>query len=469
MAERKTSRPPRTATDYSIIFQKTSQTIAGYAGDPFYANLSPAGVQFSLDSQLHRSEFAVKNIIKEELLKQFLKDHGTFGGYNNDTMPLAIRHTLKERLYKDMERDNAGYVIINRLLTLDENERKHTRRTVASLFTLNDYAEKLGLMRYLGVTPQQRTETLAFKPSNPEVQRFLKYKDEDYLNTFISGLPGTGKTNVAIMLTDMIVKENYGYLNPEYGLGQTKVSVYFPNYTWAQGTAFKYRHVWDIFKETSPGSSILWKKYQYSKYSEESHNNAMDVFAVLYLGEVGAGKLVWTQSRTTVAYKEFFSQIRQLRIRPILSSAQTISKELMIELINPQIVVESDPVTGHRTAEAQYIDTSGENVTKIKLGRVDLHPLTEKLGKGIASDFSEDMEHFSVKKMYSRTHVTDLDMYMKDPDKVIQEASDWVFKWEEENEFNEESAKPEESPTEQPDVAVRKVEIEDSSENKIDF
>ena len=439
MADRKTSKPPRSATDYSIIFQKVSQTIAQNAGDPFYANISRAGIGFALSSQLHYSQDAVRNEIKEELLREFFRHAKSFGGYDLDTIPLSMRHILKERLYADMENDRTGTgnLIIQKLLDMDQKERKKVRRTVSSLFTLNDFTEKAGLIRYLGVSPQQQAQRIEFKPSNPDVMRLIRFRDEDYLVPMVTGLPGAGKSNTAIKVTRLTVDFNYGYLNPSYGMGQTKVSVYFPRYQWEKGTAFSYRHVWDIFKETKKGSSILWKKYQHTMYSEEMGSNADDVFAVLYLGEVGAGKLVFSTSATTMAYKEFFSQIRQLRIRPLLSSAQPISKELMIEFINPQIVMEADPETGARRAEAQYIDTSGENVTKVNLGKVDLDPLTVRIGKGIAADFSEDLETFRIKTMYAKTDVTDIKKYLKDPDTVIQDASDWVYRWEEANGFTD--------------------------------
>ena len=352
------------------------------------------------------------------------------GGYTLYTLPLSKRHEIKEGYFQDVLKSDKGKAWVTEQIALEKKRLDAFRLRIGHLHTLTDFGTKVGSLRYLGLTGTTASKSLGFNLDNPEVEKLVRFRDDEFVVPFASGKPGTGKTNVSVTLIDLAVKRNSGYLNPSYGKGESKLRVFMPNYVWPKGSGYAYRHPWEIFIDEPKGKSVLWKRYMVTQYTDEYGEKPDDVFDLVYLGEVGTGKLKYSTSETTMAYRELFSLSRQFGIRFLLSSADTIALSLMIDFVDPQIVMTATE-SGTRYAEAQYLNDDGTDVIKIPLGAVPKHPLIDKIGRGIAADFTGDIEKFRVKKMLDRTRVTDVNKYLKDPDIVIEEASEYVKKWQE--------------------------------------
>lgn len=425
-----------------------NRIIAEGAGDEAFTNLSPAAASFITKGRMQFSEEKIIDDIKEKLLADmFERSHnGMIHGYTLYTIPLSLRHTIKEGYFNDVMQTEAGKVWVASQISTEKKNIDTFRLRIGHLHTLTDFGSKVGSLRYLGVTnPAGKTKNVGFDLDNPEIEKLVRFRDDEFIVPFSTGKPGTGKTNISLQLIDLAVQRNSGYLNPSYGKGESKLRVFMPNYVWPQGSAYAYRHPWEIFIDEPKGKSVLWKRYMITQYADEYGQKPDDVFDMVYLGEVGTGKLKYSNSETTMAYRELFSLSRQFGIRFLLSSADTIALSLMIDFVDPQIVMTANE-SGTRYAEAQYLNDDATDVIKISLGSVPKHRLIDKIGRGIAADFTGDIEKFRVKKMLDRTHVTDIEKYLKDPDKVIQEASEYVKKWEEDfyNEYGPDYINPDE-------------------------
>jgi len=154
---------------------------------------------------------------------------------------------------------------------------------------------------------------------------------------------------------------------------------------------------------------------------------------MVYLGEVGMGKLRSAMSKDVTLYRNLFQLTRQMRIRYYLSSAdpEPLPVSVMEDFINPQIWIDITQ-SKSRVGSAEYLEkgANGNPTTvKKKLGTIPLDPLAKELGKGIASDMTSEWKMFPLADFLEQSRVTNMDIYLKDPDKVMNLATNFIMRF----------------------------------------
>lgn len=429
-----------------ILAGKSSvQRIAQLTGNPEYANWSSRGISFIMSAQEHLTETAIINVLKENLLEYEFSKSGSIDGYSLDTIPLYERSKIKDRLWKE----NTNYEGIQgkwspMLITLRENYIENyieKIKKIASVRTLEDMRSTLGAIGLLATSNDSYASVRA-DLSNPEFIRLIELHDSDPITPVISGKTGAGKSNFVLHTFRMAGRHNRGYINPKHGI-RSRLRAYLPNFNGDTNdilnnaefpdipSSYSYRYPWQIFIDQPKGASILWTKYDWSLAQEEENDDSAGIFSMVYLGEIGLGKLQFAQSREVNLYKSLFQLTRQMRIRYYLSSANPspIPVGVMQDFVQPQIWIDINK-SETRIANADYLmaNEMGTPITKrIKLGEVPLDPLTKKLGKGIASDMTSAWQDFPLREFLERTRLTNMQLYFKDPDAIMDGATNFVL------------------------------------------
>ena len=434
MGTRRTIRPNKadgSNPDVSSL-RFAAENIARGAGDMLFTTLSPGGASIITWGRRSESEEYIIDSIKNELLRQMFKENRG-DEFEADRLDLSLRVKLKDKIFKDFWEDPQGRLWIEAQITAKKKAFETFQRKAAYFQTLTHYNASIGSLKYLGTTSEEKSTPIRFDLSNPEIVKLVSFQDVKYLTPFLSGKPGAGKTNAALQLIDLASQRNSGYLNPSYGFGETKMRIFMPNYRWKDAPHnYSYKHPWELFIDKPKGRSIWWRRYWISKHNEEFNMRSDDVFDLVYLGEVGTGKLKATQSNAAAAYSELFSLSRQFGVRFLLSSADYISPKLMTDFIDPQIMLTGGE-NDIRYAEAQYLSDDQQTVIKINLGSVPKHPLIDRLGKGLAADYTGDIEMFKIKGILNQARITNLNFYENHIDEAIEEASGIVEAWVEDN------------------------------------
>ena len=434
MGTRRTIRPNKSDGSNPDIssLRFAAENIARGAGDMLFTTLSPGGASIITWGRRSESEEYIIDSIKNDLLRRMFKTNRG-DEYEADRIDLSVRVKLKDKIFNDFWNDPQGRAWIEEQITARKKAAGIFQKKAAYLQTLTHYNSSIGSLKYLGTTSEEKTTPVRFDLSNPEIVKLVSFQDIKYITPFVSGKPGAGKTNTALQLIDLASQRNSGYLNPSYGFGETKMRIFMPNYRWKDAPHnYAYKHPWELFIDKPKGRSIWWKRYWIGKHNEEFNLRSDDVFDLVYLGEVGTGKLKATQSNAAAAYSELFSLSRQFGVRFLLSSADYISPKLMMDFIDPQIML-TNGENDIRYAEAQYLSDDQDTVIKINLGSVPKHPLIDRLGKGLASDYTGDIEMFKIKSILNKSRLTDLNFYENHIDEAIEEASSIVEAWVEDN------------------------------------
>lgn len=437
---RKTGTSNQEKINLPLLTKSTKQYLAAHAGYAKLADLSNQGQTFLEALESHTTVKAVNELIKDELLTQYFSR--ARNGLTLDTLPLRLRSKYKEKIWYSATHDEDGnyaedpYIIELRSRLLKQIKQK--RLQFAYRRTLNDLEHKGGLITLLGVT-EGESEIINADQNNPEIVRLVRVSDADPITILISGKPGAGKTNMALHLCRTAGMITKGYINPQYG-NRHRLRMYLPFVGEASTvfpgavSSFSYRYPWQIFLNEPKGRSVLWTRYDSSKMEEEEGEEATDILSIVYLGEVGTDKLRYAGSKEAFAYKNLFQMTRQMKIRYILSSAdpQPIPPTMNEDFINPQIFMDITE-SGKRNAMAEYLLPS-KIIKKIDLGYVPLDPATKRIGKGIASDFTSSIMDFNLGEMLTVSEVTNIQKYLKNPDDVIEAASQYVLGFQEEYE-----------------------------------
>lgn len=432
--------------DFNVIFmgKKTKETLAQRAGNPEFANLSPRARSLWRSSQEHYNPEAVKRVLKEVLLRREFTAKEMIDGYSIETIPFDMRGELKEKLWKEHtnykgEEGKWSPTLLGMKVQLDDQYWKRTKEYVYDR-SMDDFDQTAGLLGRLAVY-NPPVDTVVADLTNPEFVRLIELHDNDPITPLVSGKTGAGKSNFVLHTFRMSAIHNRGYINPAYGI-RSRVRAYLPNFDGSEDSKLKsgvfpgipssysYRFPWQIFMDEPKGSSILWTKYDWSMAQEEDLDDSPGIFSMVYLGEIGLGKLKYAGSKEVVLYKNLFQLTRQMRVRYYISSAdpEPMPISAMEDFINPQVWINITP-SGGRTGSAEYISTgpSGQpSVDKRKIGSIPLDPLTKIMGKGIASDMTATWEKFPLQQFLEYSRATNMNIYLKDPDTVMSNATYFV-------------------------------------------
>lgn len=434
--------------DVNVILmgKKTKQFLAKKAGDPELANLSRRARALMRSAQEHYSRGAIEEVLKENLVRNAFAEQKSIWGYSLDTVPLDKRGILKDMLWRHHTNHNDEGKWSPYLLELKtafdkaywDNTKQYTYDR-----SLEDFERHAGLLSDVAIydVPDERIEANLL---NPEFVRLIELHDNDPITPVISGKQGAGKSNFVLHTFRQSSMHNKGYINPAYGK-RSRLRAYLPNLDGSedrslkQGTfpgiysSYSYRFPWQIFIDNPSGASVLWTKYDWSMAQDEDVDDSSDIFAMVYLGEIGLGKMKYPNSKEVVLYKNLFQLTRQMRIRYYVSSAdpEPMPVGVMEDFINPQIWIDIMP-HGNRSAKAEYLTTSGHGMPSLdtkKIGSIPLDPLTKIMGKGIASDMTASWEKFPLQQMLEYSRATNMSIYLKDPDSVMGRATHFVLQF----------------------------------------
>ncbi len=444
MAQRRTNKSGTggiDGVDVPLLAKKTKQILAAGAGMPEYANLTRRGRNYLEAVQSHTNQEALEKLLQELLLWQYFKEGGNVAGYTLENIPLGMRGKLKEviwRYHTTWEgRKGAWSPALMDIYKKETSTMKKDRERWAYLQTLEDFDHSSGLLGMLAATSKE-TNDIRCDVNNPDFVRLLYMHDSDQITPVVSGRTGAGKTNFVLHTIRQAAFLHRGFVDPSGGRKASRIRAYLPNFDGhvkyqRRGafpgvySSFSYVYPWQVFVDEPKGSSILWTKYDWSMDQEQADDDSPDIFAIFYVGEAGLGKLKYPNSKEVMIYRNLFQLTRQMRIRYIMSSAnpEPMPISLMIDFINPQIWLDVMPGSERRRAKAEYIISNGENTSTqdINLGSVPLDPLTKVIGRGIAADLTSQWEQFPFEKILVESRVTNMNIYLKEPDRAIEAAS----------------------------------------------
>ena len=430
-----------------ILGKQTKSYLAEKTGNPELANVSKRGRSLYRVAEEHYNPEAVENLLKENLLREEFKRRGSVGGYTLDTIPLSIRGEIKDMLWKMNTNYNGEEGKWSPHLTemkehFDKNYWANTMKYVYDRAS-DDFDSVSGLLGHL-VVYNPKVETINADLSNGEFVRLIELHDNDPITPVISGKPGAGKSNFVLHVFRQAGLLNRGYINPNYGK-RSRIRAYLPNFDGADDrglkpakypnipSSFSYRFPWQIFVDEPKGASILWTKYDWSMAQEEEHDDSAGIFSMVYLGEVGMGKLRSAMSKDVTLYRNLFQLTRQMRIRYYLSSAdpEPLPVSVMEDFINPQIWIDIT-ASKSRVGTAEYLEKGANGApttVKQKLGTIPLDPLAKVLGKGIASDMTSEWKMFPLADFLEFSRVTNMEKYLKDPDGVMNNATNFIMRF----------------------------------------
>lgn len=435
--------------DLNVILmgKKTKQFLAKKAGDPELANLSRRARALIRSAEEHYNPLAIEEVLKENLIRNaFAEQKKGIWGYTLETIPLDKRGMLKDKLWDYHTNYGEGGKWSPYLLELKlAFDREFWKKTWQYTYdrSLEDFERHAGLLSDVAIydVPDERIEA---NIQNIEFVRLIELHDSDPITPVISGKQGAGKSNFVLHTFRQSSMYNRGYINPTYGK-RSRLRAYLPNFDGAadrgpkQGvfpgiySSFSYRFPWQLFIDRPVGSSILWTKYDWSMAQEEDMDDSADIYAMVYLGEIGLGKMKYPNSKEVVLYRNLFQLTRQMRIRYYISSAdpEPMPVSVMEDFINPQIWIDIMP-HGGRQAKAEYLSTAGRDMPALetkKLGNVPLDPLTKVMGRGIASDLTASWENFPFQKMMEYSRATNMNIYLKDIDSVTEKATHFSLEY----------------------------------------
>ena len=163
-----------------------NRTLAQGAGDEIFTNLSPAAASFVTKQRMSFSEEKMIDDIKEKLLAELFAhaDNQMIGGYTLYTLPLSKRHEIKEGYFQDVLKSDKGKAWVTEQIALEKKRLDAFRLRIGHLHTLTDFGTKVGSLRYLGLTGTTASKSLGFNLDNPEVEKLVRFRDDEFVVPF---------------------------------------------------------------------------------------------------------------------------------------------------------------------------------------------------------------------------------------------------------------------------------------------
>jgi hypothetical protein len=336
--------------------------------------------------------------------------------------------------------------------------RKYIMRSGARQ-TMPSFFRTTGGLSLIASASGKKDVPVMFNSANPDVSTLLDWSNENWANPFVRGNPGSGKTNVAVMLTAMSIMRHGGEMLDRHRLFKFPISadkdndwlrkkgitrgtlrVYFPSVEFPMENgkpypyAYRFMHPYEIFIDDPPGSSVLWTKHDQVMNRENNMGfRPESIYSIVFLGEMGRGTLSHGTSNANLSFFQAFQYTRQMGLRFIMSGTDDPGGSI-VDKMNP--IIDMARVATNRIdyagrpiyryeAVAQYLSDDSKKVIKKPLGEVRLHPLTLELNEAISGDLTADLEAFPLKELMVESGITQVHKLDQWPSK-IQEFSDAV-------------------------------------------
>jgi hypothetical protein len=336
--------------------------------------------------------------------------------------------------------------------------RKYVMRSGARQ-TLPSFFRTTGGLSLIASASGKKEDPVLFNSANPDVSALLDWSNENWANPFVRGNPGSGKTNVAVMLTAMSIMrhggemldrnrlikfpmppDNKGDWLRHKGITRGTLRVYFPSVEFPMENgkpypyAYRFMYPYEIFIDDPPGSSILWTKHDQVMNREYNMGfRPESIYSIVFLGEMGRGQLSHGTSNANLSFFQAFQYTRQMGMRFIMSGTDDPGGSI-VDKMNP--IIDMSRVATNRIdyagrslykyeAVAQYLSDDSKKVVKKPLGEVKLHPLTLELNEAISGDLTADLSSFPLKELMVDSGITQVRKLDQWPSK-IREFSDAV-------------------------------------------
>ena len=416
-----------------------------------------------------------KNIILQRWALEILKKERTMVNVSDVADRLG---DIKRDLKKNNETE------LNKRTSEAITDNIHWLKKKAAQKTLPAFNQMSGGMSLIAGASAKNEEVKELSIYSPEIQELLSWSNVVWRNPYVIGSPGTGKTNMVVLLTAWNIFLNQGSIfdtemamdmaksgqlpsNQDWyrkqGIMRGTLRVYFPNIQFpieepapnkrlsdlkVYPYSYAYKHAWEIFLDDPPGSSVLWVKH------DQTMNKRLNlgirpesIYAMVYMGEMGKGRKM--ESGTSLPVQSMmvnFQLSRQVGVR-FFQSGATASAAQIMDVVDPMIEMVATP-TGKRdmylrpkmrhSAIARYLIPGAKAERRVDLGVVPLHPLTESLNDAISADMSGEFGILPLKEIFDSSGITNPIIYEKDTRTAIlnvDQAIRELFKINSRNEY----------------------------------
>lgn len=457
MATPKRSNITGEADPFFISFQNAQSSMAREAGIPDASKWTAETIQQILPLYQIATDFETqRNIILQRWAMEILKKERMVVDVSDMADRLSdIKHDLRKNHSIELDK------LTNEAIT--ENIR--WLKMKAAQKTLPAFNIMSGGISLVAGGSAKSTETKELNIYAPEVQELLNWSNVVWRNPYVIGNPGTGKTNMVILLTawaiflhqgtvfdaemamDRAKKGKYPDGQDWYrkqGIQRGTLRVYFPNIQFpieeptnnkrlsdlrVYPYSYAYKHAWEIFLDDPPGSSVLWVKHDQTMNKRLNLGMKPEsIYALVYMGEMGkGGKMESGTSLPVTTFMQNLQLSRQVGIRFYLSGFTAPAAQVM-DALDPLIEMVAK-ATGKRdmylrpkmqhSAVARYLIPGAKGERKIELGTVPLHPLTGLLNDVISGDRSGEFGVLPLKEILDASGITNPILYDKDPESPI--------------------------------------------------
>jgi len=411
---------------YYAGIKNSITAVSKVTGDDFARRLDPdsATLYFHFRHAIMDSDASYKQLL-DRAVDEILMKTGLLDQYRHDLARLIdrkkeIRVALEEK-YKDK--------LIQAAEMQKQEFLKYIQQRVAEK-TLPAFFSASGGLSLFAANEEENSQREIFRVSHPEMTKIINWEDGIFINPYITGEPGTGKTNLAVLIVDASIRAHKGqFIDPtaidalkSSGIDRGTLRVYFPNILFQLDDGRPYQHshayskLWEIFIDEPVGSSILWTKHD--QILNDVNNMGLkkeSLYSIIYLGEMGKGQKMGSGvSRQITSFLELVQRLRQIGIK-LIGSGVYLPADVLVDKFDPLIIMnvtmgeaKSYKPEGDKTytAQARYWADNKQGYRTVDLGIVPLHPFTKVLNRGIALDTSGLFDEMPISSMLEQSGAT---------------------------------------------------------------
>ena len=412
---------------YYTGLRNSMMTVSKLAGDEFARRLDPesATLYFHFKHAIMDSDASYRQLL-DRAVDEVLMQTGLLDQYRHDLARLIDRKKEIRASLEDKYRDK----LVQSAEIQKQEFLKYIQQRVAEKTLPSFYSASGGLSMFSANDEDPTNQRQIFRVSHPEMTKIINWEDGIFVNPYLTGEPGSGKTNLAVLIVDAAIRTHKGqFIDPaaidalkSNRIDRGTLRVYFPNILFQQDDGRPYQHshayskLWEIFLDEPRGSSILWTKHD--QILNDVNNMGIkkeSLYSIIYLGEMGKGQKMGSGvSRQITSFLELVQRLRQIGIK-LIGSGVYLPADVLVDKFDPLIVMnvtmgeaKSYKPDGDKTytAQARYWADNKQGYRTVDLGIVPLHPFTKVLNRGIALDTSGLFDEMPISAMLEQSGAT---------------------------------------------------------------